>query len=109
MGKKLSDYSKTELLNMLWAKEKENPTIKIRFPADILPSVFKWRNKKQEHFIVTTLDGSHNIIKTRVITKGLVGQTAVHPREIFRLAISDNATAVILYYIRKGLLLFFRR
>ena len=35
------------------------------------------------------------MIKTRVITKGLLNHSLVHPREVFRGAIMDNAHSII--------------
>lgn len=50
----------------------------------------------QEAFFVVTLDGSHNIIHVTEVTRGLVNKTIVHPREVFKPAILDSATAVII-------------
>lgn len=88
--------TKRELMERLWAMEKANPTIKINFPNDVLPILQKYANRKQEHFIMVSLDGSHSIIKTRVITKGILNRTIIHPREIFRPAIMDSAMSIIL-------------
>jgi len=76
--------------------EREDPISKIKQPSDILPALQKYVKRKQEEFIVVTLDGVHSIIKVRSITKGLVNKTVLHPREVFRPAIQDNATAIIL-------------
>jgi DNA repair protein RadC len=88
--------NKRELLNRLWAMEKANPITKIRMPSDILPLLQKYANRKQEEFIVITLDGQHALIKIRSITKGLVNRTIAHAREIFRPAILDNAVSIII-------------
>lgn len=48
-----------------------------------------------ELFAVLTLDGAHQIIDLHVITRGSVNRTMVHPRDVFRAAITDNAVAVI--------------
>jgi len=88
--------TKRELLEQLWAMEREDPISKIKQPSDILPALQKYVKRKQEEFIVVTLDGVHSIIKVRSITKGLVNKTVLHPREVFRPAIQDNATAIIL-------------
>ncbi len=88
--------TKRELLEQLWAKEREDPVSKIGQPTDILPALQKYSKRKQEEFIVITLDGAHNVIKIRSVTKGLVNSTVVHPREVFRPAIRDNAIAIII-------------
>jgi DNA repair protein RadC len=51
---------------------------------------------EKEHFIVMTLNGAHKTIDIHIISKGLVNRTLVHPREVFRPAIQDNATAIII-------------
>lgn len=67
----------------------------IHKPTD-LESIFKrWRAKPREHFIVVTLNGNHAPINTHVVSVGLVNRALVHPREVFRPAIIDNAVAVI--------------
>lgn len=87
--------TKRELMEQLWAMEKSDPVSKISRPSDILPVLSKYAGRKQEEFVVVTLDAQHAIIKVRSITKGLVNSCVVHAREVFRPAIKDNAVAVI--------------
>ena len=54
------------------------------------------RNKKQEHFVLLTLDGARRLIKTRIITIGTLMSSLVHPREVFAPAIEDRAATIIL-------------
>lgn len=68
----------------------------IQVPEDILKYVKKYRTKKQEHFLSILLDGAHKVIKIVEISKGLVNKTLVHPREVFRSAIENNACAIII-------------
>ena len=93
------EYTEKELMLMLMQKRRERLALKnikrISEPEDILPLLKNYMNAKQELFIVTTLDGKHKPIKTRVITKGLVNRTLVHPREVYKGAIQDNAVAII--------------
>jgi len=49
-----------------------------------------------EHFFSVTLNGAHKVIDVHTITKGLVNRALVHPREVFRPALLDNATAIII-------------
>jgi len=69
---------------------------KISTPEDSAFLLREYSEKDQEHFIVLTLNGANRVINQRVITIGLVNQTQVHPREVFKGAIEDNATAIIL-------------
>jgi DNA repair protein RadC len=91
-------YSKEYLLNELFALETANPVKKITAPSDILPAVWEYAEKNQEHFIVTSLNGAHEVIETRVCSIGLLNRTLVHPREIFRQAIIDSAAAIIIIH-----------
>ena len=49
-----------------------------------------------EHFFSITLNGAHKVIDVHMVSKGLVNRTLVHPREVFRPAITDNAVAIVL-------------
>lgn len=89
---------KLKLIKELMAIEVAETPVKITSPDQILPFVEKWRYEDQEHFIVTTLNGAHQVIKTRVISIGIMNRTLVHPREIFKGAILDNAAAIILVH-----------
>lgn len=91
-------FEKEYLLNKLLALENSNPMTKITSPADILPAVWKYAEENQEHFVVASLNGAHEVIEIRVSSIGLLNRTLVHPREIFRQAIIDNAAAVIIIH-----------
>jgi DNA repair protein RadC len=52
----------------------------------------------KEEFHVVLLDQKHHVIKTAQITVGLSNQSLVHPREVFRPAIQESASAVILVH-----------
>jgi DNA repair protein RadC len=67
----------------------------INQPEDVLPLINFIRDKTQEYFICISLNGAHEVNQTRVVTKGLVNKTQVHPREVFAPVLQDRATAVI--------------
>lgn len=50
----------------------------------------------QERFAVLFLDSKNSLISTQVITVGIVNETLVHPREVFREAIRQSATNIII-------------
>jgi DNA repair protein RadC len=54
------------------------------------------RNKKQEHFVLLTLDGARRLIKTHTISVGTLTATLVHPREVFAPAMEDRANSIII-------------
>ena len=86
---------KQELIQELMILEDNNPTLRISTPQDIYPALLEFVSKRQEHFIVVTLNGSHAVINVRVVSIGLVNRTVVHPREIFYPAVQDNAVSII--------------
>ena len=52
----------------------------------------------QEEFHIVTLDTKHKPIRTHCITIGTLDASLVHPREVFRPAIRDSASAVLLVH-----------
>jgi DNA repair protein RadC len=52
--------------------------------------------QQQERFAVVLLDVKHRLIGTKVVTIGTATETLVHPREIFREAIKQGATRLII-------------
>ena len=68
---------------------------RISFPADVVPLLRHYADRKQEHFLCVSINGANEVIATRVVTVGLVNRTQVHPREVFADAITDRAAAVI--------------
>ncbi len=68
---------------------------KITTPADLLPHIRHFADRKQEHFLCAGINGANEILNIRVISIGLIDRTPVHPREVFADAIADRASAVI--------------
>lgn len=68
---------------------------KISKPADILPQIRHYADRKQEHFICATINGANEIIEIRVVSIGLIDRSPVHPREVFAGAVSDRASGII--------------
>jgi DNA repair protein RadC len=56
----------------------------------------KIKFEEKESFFVATLDSSHKLINFHIVSTGLLNRTLVHPREVFRVAISDNAAHIII-------------
>ena len=54
------------------------------------------KNKKQEHFVMLTLDGARRLLKIHIITIGTLTASLVHPREVFAPAIEDRAASIII-------------
>jgi DNA repair protein RadC len=65
---------------------------------DVLPFVHQYRYDTQENVVSVTLSGAHEVLKVRLITKGLLNESQIHPREVFAGAIMDRAAAMILVH-----------
>ncbi len=68
---------------------------KIKTPADLLPHVRHYADRKQEHFLCATINGANEILNTRVVSIGLIDRSPVHPREVFADAVADRASGII--------------
>ena len=68
---------------------------KITSANDVYRHLSEYQNLEREHFVAVTLDGASRVLKTRVISIGTLNQSLVHPREVFRPAILDNAAGII--------------
>ncbi len=69
---------------------------KVTSPQDIFNELKEFSTKKQEHFILVTLDGASHIINTHTIFIGTLNQSIVHPREVFATAIEERAANIII-------------
>lgn len=69
--------------------------MKIETPADVLPLIRHYGDRKQEHFISVTINGANEVINVRVVSIGLIDRTPVHPREVFADAVVDRASGII--------------
>ena len=65
-------------------------------PKDIYSALKRHANAKTERFLCITLSGAHEIVHAHLVTVGLVNRTLVHPREVLRPVLLDNACAFII-------------
>jgi DNA repair protein RadC len=75
---------------------------KVETEDDVLPLLADIRFKKQEHFVVITLDGANRLIDKRVITIGTLNASLVHPREVFADAVADRAAGIVIAHNHPG-------
>ena len=68
---------------------------KIETPADLLPLVRHYADRKQEHFLCATINGANEVLNVRVVSIGLIDRSPVHPREVFADAVADRASGII--------------
>lgn len=52
--------------------------------------------KPEEHFYVLLLNVKNQVVGYHEVSKGLLDRSHVHPREVFRVAILNNASKIIL-------------
>jgi len=52
--------------------------------------------KDKERFMVAFLDNGNNVIETKTMSEGSVGQAVVYPREVLKYAIACDCRAIIL-------------
>ena len=69
---------------------------KIKFPADVLPLIQYFGDRKQEHFLCVSINGANEVMNVRVISIGLINKSHVHPREVFADVIGERASAIII-------------
>ncbi len=85
-----------ELANRLegYAEAGDKPLVKT--PEDIVALVRgRLKDKKKEHFLALLLDTRNRLIKVSEISVGSLETSVVHPREVFKEAISASAASVI--------------
>ena len=76
------------------AGERQKPMVKS--PEDVVNIVkSQLKGKKKEHFLVLCLDTRNRVINCRPVSIGSLDTSIVHPREVFREAVSSSAASVI--------------
>jgi len=89
--------SKEDVVEVLESILKVKPSNgRIKFPQDLIPHLSGFSSDSVENFLGVSLDGSHKVISVNQVSKGTVNRSIVHPREVFKQAILDNAVAVII-------------
>ncbi len=80
----------------LYTEQKE---IIIKSGKDVY-NYFQYLNKteKQENLIVMLLDNKNKVIDTKTIFKGSLNISIAHPREIFKYAVINSASRIILVH-----------
>lgn len=81
------------------ARESAAERPRIQGPADVYelcaPTL---RDLRQEEFRILLLNTQHAVVRELTVTRGTLDASVVHPREVFRAAISESAAAVILVH-----------
>lgn len=74
----------------------ESLKLTVKSPEDVIGTARALlKGKKKEHFMVLCLDTRNHLIKTNIVSVGSLDCSIVHPREVFKEAISASAASVI--------------
>ena len=74
---------------------KETKKEPVRSPGDVARLCSDLRDLAQESFHVLALNTKHILINRYLVSVGIADASLVHSREVFRQAIIENATAII--------------
>ena len=68
----------------------------VKSPEDVISAIGgTLRGKKREHFLTLLLDTRNRLIRVATVSMGSLDSSIVHPREVFKEAISASAASVI--------------
>ena len=86
-------YMFTITANALTIKEPKG--VVLRSPDSVRVELGDMASMAQECFCVCTLTTKNTLIDRHLVTMGLLDASLVHPREVFRVAVSDGAAAIV--------------
>ncbi len=85
-----------ELANRLEGYSEAGKKPLVKTPEEVVSLVRgRLKGKKKEHFLALLLDTRNQLIKVSEISVGSLDTSIVHPREVFKEAISASAASVI--------------
>ena len=87
-------YTATISMALPVAREATGPGLAT--PTDVAAHCSDMRGLGNEIFVVFTLTQRNAVIDRHVISVGSLTESIVHPRDVFRVAIADNAAAIVL-------------
>jgi len=77
----------------------KNPIKRITHAKDVFDYFYeRLKDTKQENFYVLMLNTKNNIIGEQLITKGILDASIIHSREVFKPAIKNSASKIILVH-----------
>ena len=85
-----------ELSKRMEVDVNEKPKPLLKSPEDVATVVkSRLKGKKKEHFLVLCLDTRNRLINDKLVSMGSLDTSIVHPREVFKEAVSSSAASVI--------------
>lgn len=71
----------------------------IRGPGDVYRRIGpRLRDLGQEEFHALLLNTRHRVVREVFVTRGILDAALIHPREVFRIAVSEGAAGIILVH-----------
>jgi len=96
-SKAMQILTMNEILKRVHLSEKQIK--KISCAEDVFKLMHdKLIDKKEEHFYVLMLNSQNNIIGEHLVCKGILDASILHPREIFKPAIKNSSSKIILVH-----------
>jgi DNA repair protein RadC len=81
------------------ATEEQSSEAPIRGPADVFRRMGpRLQDVTQEEFHALLLNTRHRVVREVLVTRGILDASLIHPREVFRIAVSEGAAGVILVH-----------
>jgi len=79
--------------------QSKKPITKITSAEDVFYLFHeRLKNEKQEHFFVVMLNTKNTIIGEQLVSKGTLDSAILHPREIFKPAIKNSTSKIIIVH-----------
>ncbi|WP_103981939.1 RadC family protein [Helcococcus massiliensis] len=79
------------------SKQESMNNMSLTSPDSVANYLFDhFRDSYREEFLILILDTKNKIKASKTVSIGSINQTLVHPREVFRFAITNNANSIIL-------------
>ena len=88
-----------ELIRCGIVRDADNPTenrTSMNRPADVLGWLSEIRNSDREQFCCLHLNARNQVNALEIVSTGSLNASLVHPREVFKAAVLNNAASVIL-------------
>jgi DNA repair protein RadC len=81
------------------AREELPDRVRIRGPEDVYRFMApRLRDLPHEEFHALLLNTQHRVLRVSLVSRGILDASLIHPREVFRPAILENAASVVLVH-----------
>lgn len=93
--KKHLKYKIPQIKLAILREPSSEPLPAIRTPSDLEQYLEPMKHMAEEHFVALHLNARNQVAGFHVVSHGTVSASLVHPREVFKAAILNNAYCVI--------------